>query len=255
MEKENLSKITVEICAGSYRDCRTAWEAGAGRVELNSALSLGGLTPGLSDFLAAKKDCGCPIVCMVRPRGAGFCYRAEEIRMMLEDARRFLENGADGIAFGFLREDRRVDGEWTRRMCRLIHGYGKEAVFHRAFDVTPDADAAMETLLDCRVDRVLTSGQKGTAMEGISLIAHLQETYGSWIEILPGSGLNGGNAAQMIRQSGVRQIHASCKGYGRDLTTTGNGVTYACLCPPYEDGYLMVDGDAVRELVKAVQAC
>ena len=254
-EKVNLPKKIVEICAGSYQDCRIAWEAGADRVELNSALSLGGLTPGLSDFLAAKKDCGCPIVCMVRPRGAGFYYREDEVRMMFADAGRFLENGADGIAFGFLREDRTVDRELTGQMCALIHRYGREAVFHRAFDVTPDADAAMEVLIDCGADRVLTSGQQATAIEGIALIGHLHKTYGSRIEILAGSGLNAGNAAQMFRQSGVRQIHASCKGYGSDPTTAGNGVTYACLNPPYENGYPVVDKDAVRELVETVKRC
>lgn len=159
MKNVNLTEKKLEICAGSYEDCRTAWEAGADRVELNSALSLGGLTPGLSGFLAAKKECGCPIVCMVRPRGAGFCYRDEEVRVMFGDAGRFLENGAD---------------------------------------------------------RVLTSGQQKTAMEGISLIRHLQEVYGSRIEILAGSGLNAGNAAEMFAGSGVSQIHASCKGYGSD---------------------------------------
>lgn len=255
MKNVNLTEKKLEICAGSYEDCRTAWEAGADRVELNSALSLGGLTPGLSGFLAAKKECGCPIVCMVRPRGAGFCYRDEEVRVMFGDAGRFLENGADGIAFGFLREDRTIDRELTARMCSLIHHYEGEAVFHRAFDVTPDADAAMETLMECGADRVLTSGQQKTAMEGISLIRHLQEVYGSRIEILAGSGLNAGNAAEMSAGSGVSQIHASCKGYGSDPTTAGNGVTYGILAPPYEDGYPMVDKEAVRRLVRAVRAC
>ncbi len=253
-EKELITKKTVEICAGSYWDVKTAWEAGADRVELNSALSLGGLTPGLSGFLEAKRECGCPIVCMVRPRGAGFCYREDEVRFMFEDAERFLEKGADGIAFGFLLEDRTVDRELTGRMCSLIHRYGKEAVFHRAFDVTPEADAAMEILIGCGADRVLTSGQQKTAMEGISLIRHLQETYGKDIEILPGSGLNADNAAEMLAGSGVSQIHASCKGYGLDPTTAGNGVTYACLNPPYEMGYPMVDREAVRKLLEAVRA-
>lgn len=251
--KEQMRKTTVEICAGSYGDCLTAYRAGADRVELNSALSLGGLTPSRGEFLLARKDCKIPIVCMVRPRDAGFCYREDEAAVMMEDARFFLENGADGIAFGFLGEDGTVDEERTRAMCGLAHYYGKEAVFHRAFDVTPDADTAMRVLIDCQADRVLTSGQQEKAMEGISMIVRLEKTYGSRIEILPGSGLHAGNAAVMLAKSGVNQIHASCKGYARDATTEGNGVTYACLAPPHEKEYLVVDGDAVRGLVKAVR--
>ena len=97
-------KGLLEICCGSFEDVKTAWQNGADRVELNSALYLGGLTPSTANLICAKEQCSIPIVTMVRPRGGGFCYSQDEYETMLLDARILLEHGADGIAFGFLTE-------------------------------------------------------------------------------------------------------------------------------------------------------
>lgn len=101
--------LEVEICCGSYYDTLQAWKGGAKRVELNSALHLGGLTPSLGTLRQVKKNTGLKVICMVRPRGAGFCYNMEDFEVMLEDAHILLENGADGIAFGCLTADRVQD--------------------------------------------------------------------------------------------------------------------------------------------------
>ena len=161
-----MQKITFEVCAGSYQDCLAAEKGGADRVELNSALSVGGLTPSLISLMRAKKETSLKIVCMVRPRAGGFCYDETEAQLMLEEAELLLEHGADGIAFGFLKADRTVDAEKTKKMVELIHVKGGEAVFHRAFDVTPEPAKAIETMIDCGVDRLLTSGQQAKALEG-----------------------------------------------------------------------------------------
>ena len=144
-----MQKITFEVCAGSYQDCLAAEKGGADRVELNSALSVGGLTPSLMNLMRAKKETSLKIVCMVRPRAGGFCYDETEAQLMLEEAELLLEHGADGIAFGFLKADRTVDAEKTKKMVELIHVKGGEAVFHRAFDVTPEPAKAIETMIGC----------------------------------------------------------------------------------------------------------
>lgn len=94
-------KPIVEICCGSYSDALAAWKAGATRIELNSALSLGGLTPSLATLKMTKQNTGLKVITMIRPRGAGFCYDEEEYEVMKQDAKIMLENGADGLAFGF----------------------------------------------------------------------------------------------------------------------------------------------------------
>lgn len=246
-------KNIIEVCTGSYQDCLAAWKGGADRAELNSALSVGGLTPGIASLRRVKKDTGLKVICMVRPRAAGFCYDADDAETMFADASLLLENGADGIAFGFLKEDGSVEPVLTEKMTSLIHRYGGEAVFHRAFDVTPDPFSAMEQLIACGIDRVLTSGQQAKAMDGVGLIRELQEKYGSRIQILAGSGMNAANAMEMIRIAGVHQVHSSCKSYACDPTTGKNGVSYAYLPAPHESDYDVVDEALVRKLVEAVR--
>ena len=150
-------KPIIEICAGSYEDCFSAALGGADRVELNAALSVGGLTPGAAVLEKVKQNTELDVICMVRPRAAGFCYSEKEKELMFEEAELLLWYGADGIAFGFLKEDGSVDAESTEKMVELIHRKGKEAVFHRAFDVCRDADASMGLLIALGADRVLTS--------------------------------------------------------------------------------------------------
>lgn len=246
-------KNVIEVCAGSYADCLAAEKGGATRVELNSALSVGGLTPTLATLKRVKEETSLKVICMDRPRAAGFSYDENDTVIMMDDAKVLLENGADGIAFGFLKEDGSVDVTKTKTMCDLIHSYGREAVFHRAFDVTPDPFVAMETLIQCGVDRVLTSGQKAKAMDGIDLIGELQKKYGEQVEILAGSGMNAGNAMEMIHTTGIHQVHSSCKGYDSDPTTEKNGVTYAYLPAPHAMEYDVVKEELVRNLCEVVK--
>lgn len=243
-----MQQITFEICAGSYQDCLAAEKGGADRIELNSALSVGGLTPSLVSLIRAKRETALPIVCMVRPRAGGFCYDETEAQLMLEEAELLLGHGADGIAFGFLKPDQTVDVEKTKAMVELIHRRGGEAVFHRAFDVTPDPVKAIKTLIDCSVDRLLTSGQQAKAPEGAALIAELQNKYGGQIELLAGSGVNDGNVRELIEKTGVRQVHSSCKAYHTDPTTEAGGVSYAYLPDSHRMDYDCVDEELVRAL-------
>ena len=135
----------IEICCGSYEDALAASRGGAERIELNCALALGGLTPSVGCLRLVKKNTALKVISMVRPRGAGFCYTETEAEQMFEDARALLENGSDGLAFGFLTEDGEIDAERTGEMIRLIHSYdGREAVFHRAFDCTSNPQKGHE---------------------------------------------------------------------------------------------------------------
>lgn len=241
----------IEVCAGSYEDCLNAALGGADRVELNSALSVGGLTPTVAVLRRVKQDTDLKVICMVRPRAAGFCYSETEKILMFEEAELLLSEGADGLAFGFLNADGSIDGESTGRMIDLIHGKKKEAVFHRAFDVCRDAHASIERLISLGADRVLTSGQRAKATEGKELLRELQEIYGSGIELLAGSGVDDTNARELMEYTGIRQVHSSCKNYREDPTTAGRNVSYAYLPAPYEQCYDVVSAEKVRKLTEA----
>lgn len=244
-------KTIIEVCAGSYEDCLSAALGGAERVELNSALSVGGLTPTVAVLRRVKQDTDLQVICMVRPRAAGFCYTEQEKMMMFEEAELLLDSGADGLAFGFLNADGSIDKESTGQMVDLIHARKKEAVFHRAFDVCRDADGAMEILISLGVDRVLTSGQQAKAVEGRELLRRLRKDYGSRIQILAGSGVNETNAKELMEYTGISQVHSSCKDYREDPTTALGNVSYAYLSAPHERCYDVVSAEKVRQLVGA----
>ena len=213
--------ITLEVCCGSYEDCVNAYKGNAKRVELNSSLFLGGITPSLGSLILTKKNTDLEVICMVRPRGAGFWYTEVEYESMLLDAKLLLENGADGLAFGFLHEDKTVDVERTKEFVELIHSYNGQAVFHRAFDIVNDRDIAIQQLIDLNVDRILTSGGYPTAPEGIEELARLQGKYGKQIQLLAGGGVHPHNVIELIEKTGLTQVHSSCKEWMEDPTTSG----------------------------------
>ncbi len=245
-------KKTVEICCGSYYDAKQAALGGAGRIELNSALMLGGLTPTLATLKMVKEELPLKVIAMVRPRGAGFCYSREDFQVMKAEARALLEHGADGIAFGCLKADATLDEEQTRAMLEIIREMGKEAVFHRAFDCTPDPYVTMERLIALGVDRVLTSGLKPKAIDGWELLKELQHRYGSRIEILAGSGVNVSNARTIMERTGVTQVHSSCKDWKTDPTTVGGQVSYSMASGELERCYDVVSAELVRKLLESI---
>lgn len=206
-----MKSVKVEVCCGGLRDALAAGRFPIARIELNSALELGGLTPSLSTLREVKKNVSVPVMTMVRPRGAGFCYSLQEKQIMFLDAEVFLKEGADGIVFGFLNPDHTVDEEMTKKMVDLSHSFGKTAVFHRAFDNTRDGDEAIRALIRCHVDRVLTSGQKETCLLGADMIKHLIDSYGDSIEILPGCGVRPGNVLDLLASTGANQVHLSAR--------------------------------------------
>ena len=242
----------IEICCGSYQDGLAAYRGGATRIELNSALSVGGLTPSVSSLIKLKQETNLKIICMVRSRAAGFCFEKEDIEIQFMDAKLLLENGADGIAFGFLNANKTIDIDTTKKMVDLIHSYHKEAVFHRAFDVTINPIESIIQLITLGVNRVLTSGQKNKAIDGKDLIKNLQETYGAKIEILAGSGVNYLNAKELMNYTGINQVHSSCKNYKTDKTTKSEFVSYSYLRNEHCYDYDVVDELLVSKLISSV---
>ncbi len=245
-----MKRDLFEVCAGSVQDCINAQLGGADRVELNSALHLGGLTPSLAMLKLVKEKTSLKVICMDRPRAAGFCYDDVEIETMFEDAKILLENGADGISFGFLNSDATINMTETKKMVELIHQYQKEAVFHRAFDCVDDPMHAIKQLIDCGVDRILTSGLQPTAMQGASVLEKLQSEFGNRIELLAGSGINANNIRALKEQTGLHQFHGSCKEWCKDPTTTVGNVSYAY---HESDDYDCVSLEKVKSIVQELR--
>ncbi|MDO4284715.1 MAG: copper homeostasis protein CutC [Eubacteriales bacterium] len=255
--EDNRKGITLEICCGGYADAMAAWRGGAKRIELNSALYLGGLTPSPASLMLVKENTGLEVIAMVRPRGGGFCYDQKEYAQMLREADNLLEYGADGLAFGFLHPDRTIDGERTREMTRLIHaaGPGRTAVFHRAFDCTDSLEDNALLLGTLGIDRILTSGGEPTAWEGREMIRMLCRNRGAgYPGILPGCGVQAGNAAALLEATGASQLHSSCRGWRTDPTGTGPRVSYGYAGAGKELAYDAVSEENVRRIVQVIAA-
>jgi copper homeostasis protein len=235
-----MSKVLLEICCGSIDDAIEAEAGGADRVELCSSLFLGGLTPSAGTLLEAKDRLRIPVICMVRPRGGGFCYTGAEMAVMERDTEWAAASGADGIVFGILEDDGRIDIVRTRRM--LGHVGSRPAVFHRAFDVTPDPFRAIDELADLGVTRILTSGQQDTVHEGLDLIARLIDHAGERIEIMPGGGIKPYQVDEVIRVTKCRQIHVAAWTHRPDGSTRQRpSVTFGGALVPPEDRYDVTD--------------
>jgi copper homeostasis protein len=200
--------ILLEVAISTLADAHAAHSGGADRLELSAALELGGLTPSLGTLDLIREAAPLPVIAMLRPRAGGFVYSAAESLTMQRDADLLLAHGAGGLALGFLNGDRTIDLARTREMLRQI-GPSRQTVFHRAFDLTPDPFAALESLIDCGVTRILTSGQKPTAVAGADLIGQLIQRARGRIEILPGAGVTPDNAAALIARTAATQLHGS----------------------------------------------
>lgn len=247
--EENVGKILLEICCGSIDDAIEAEKGGADRVELGSALFLGGLTPSLGTIREAKRRLQIPVVVMVRPRGAGFCYTEAEMATMERDTEAAMAEGADGVVFGILRPDGNIDVDRCKRLRRLAGE--RQAVFHRAFDVTPDAFRALDELMEMDMTRVLTSGQKDSVAEGAELIRRLRERAGERIEILPGGGIRPYQLQEVVERTGCRQVHLTAWKTTTDASTYANrGVTFGGALYPAEDRYEVTDAELVSRLKK-----
>lgn len=241
------SKILIEVCCGSVDDAVEAEKGGADRVELNSAIFLGGLTPSLGSVIEAKKRLNVPLMVMIRPRTGGFCYSKAEMEVMQRDAKLALEHGADGLVFGILTSDGSVDVERCKRIIELAQG--RQIVFHRAFDVTPDPLKALDQLIDLGFSRVLTSGQEKTAPEGTELIRKLIEHAGERIGVLPGSGLRTHNIRAFVEQTKVKQVHLSAFGQRHDPSVQHRPhITFSGEFRPREDQYDLIDSNIIQSI-------
>jgi copper homeostasis protein len=195
----------IEICVEGIDGLLAAQAAGADRVELCASLVEGGITPSLGTVRAALDQATVPFHVMVRPRGGDFLYSDTEYRSMLADVAALRDLGVPGVVFGCLKADGTIDEE---RMNELTKAAGPlNVTCHRAFDMTRDPAEALEALIRCKVGRVLTSGQRDTAIEGISLLADLVRQAGDRIVVLGCGGLDLGNIAEVRKRTGLSEMH------------------------------------------------
>ena len=200
--------MIIEVCAESYEYAVKAEKAGADRIELCRDLHLDGLTP---DYESAKRTINTlniPVFILIRPRKGDFMYSDEEFELIKHDILKFKEMGCKGIVSGVLNSDYSIDIKRTKELVELSRPL--EFTFHRAFDVVTDPFNEIENLIDIGVDRILTSGQKEQAYEGLELLKELNKRADNKIKILPGGGLKFG-MKNKFTESGFNEMHGTFK--------------------------------------------
>ncbi|MBW5398514.1 copper homeostasis protein CutC [Brachyspira pilosicoli] len=178
----------IEICVDGVESCINAEKGGADRLELCGNMFEGGTTPSYGVLQLAREMVSKPIYAMVRPRGGDFCYNDIEFEIMKREIKLMKELKIDGIVFGILTKEGKVDKE---RCSKLLDLWGtNKATFHRAIDVSSNLNEACEDIISLGFERILTSGGEANVMSGIIKLKELVEKYNDKIIIMPGSGIN-----------------------------------------------------------------
>lgn len=240
----------LEICAGSVKSAIAARDGGAERIELCAALEIGGVTPSAGVITEARKVEGLVLNVIIRPRGGDFLYNGYEVACMEKDICTCKRLGADGVVIGALTAEGDIDTATCKRLIAAADGMS--ITFHRAFDMCRNPKEALEQLISLGCHRVLTSGQAATAEAGIPLLKELVEQANGRIIIMPGCGVNSGNAANILHATGAGEIHASArKSVGSGMLFRHRGVSMG---NPDSDEYARkeTDADEVRAIKESI---
>jgi copper homeostasis protein len=222
----------LEICSFDLASALLAQEAGAHRVELCAGPAEGGTTPGPGTILAARERLHIDLYPIIRPRGGDFLYSDEEFDTMVKEVAYCKQAGCNGVVIGLLNADGTIDKKRAARLVELAYPLG--VTFHRAFDWAINPFEALEDIISIGCERILTSGQRPTAVEGAALINELVRQADDRIIIMPGSGVRADNILQLAEKTDANEFHTSAR------TKAGSAMEYV--------------NDAMNEDLSAVRA-
>jgi copper homeostasis protein len=238
----------LEICVETIDEAMAAADAGADRLEVCASMSEAGTTPSIGLVSAILERVNLPAFVMIRPRGGDFTYTDNELDVMRRDIDAMKRLGAHGIVSGVLESTRVIDKDATRSLLEAAKPL--PFTFHRAFDLAPELERALDVLRLLGVERVLTSGGASTAIVGASAIARLARQGGK-TRMLAGGGVRAAHAAELVRASGVTEVHARPSRPHRDNSVATRDLRFGVANPGSDRSEL--DPDAVRALVRALR--
>ena len=202
-----MAEILLEVCVDSVEGLFAAVEGGADRIELCSALELGGLTPS-PGLMRIASSVSCPVFAMIRPRSGGFVYSPAELDQMHRDVEAAGAAGLAGIVIGANDETGGLDRAALGALLRHRGGLG--ATLHRAIDLCPNPVSAVDMAVDLGFERILTSGAAPNALSGLTMLLAMADCARGRVSVMPGGGIHAGNAAEFLLILPLTDIHASC---------------------------------------------
>jgi len=236
----------IEVIGFNIESCATAQAAGAHRIELCDNPYDGGTTASHGFIKAARKILTNQLFPIIRPRGGDFLYSDAEFDIMKTDVQLCKSLGCDGVVIGMLHADGSVDTARCKQLVDLAYPLG--VTFHRAFDRTNDPFKALEDIISIGCERILTSGQKPTAMEATELIANLIDQADSRIIIMPGSGVRSENILELAEKTGATEFHTSAR------ISTSSKMDFIIEAMQENLTAVITDGDEVRKIIQLLNA-
>jgi copper homeostasis protein len=201
----------IEVCIDNLESLHLAIKGGATRIELCSSLALGGLTPSFGFMRKAAEISTIPVYAMIRPRQGDFLYDQDDIDAMLLDIEAVAEAGLQGIVFGVLTADGNIDMPLATQIVEKAQLYNLGVTFHRAIDQCANYEQAIEDVANLGCERILTSGLAQNVEQGVETLTHMVRLADGRISIMAGAGLTHENVAEIIHQTGVKEVHLSGK--------------------------------------------
>jgi len=238
--------MQLEICCFNLASALIAQQVGAHRVELCASPGEGGTTPSAGVINAARERLQIALYPIIRPRGGDFLYSEDEFRVMQREVEYCKRAGCDGVVIGLLKADGSVDKERCARLVELAYPLG--VTFHRAFDWTANPFEALEDIISLGFDRILTSGQRPTAMEGAGLINELVREADERIIIMPGSGVRSSSIAALMEKTDAVEFHTSARivqASGMEFVNGGMGE---------DQSVVMADGAEIQLILERLTA-
>ncbi|MDO2947035.1 copper homeostasis protein CutC [Aeromonas simiae] len=229
----------LEVCIDNLESLHTAQAAGADRIELCSALALGGLTPSFGLMQQAAHHARIPVYAMIRPRAGDFCFSDAELALMALDIAAARQAGLQGVVVGLLDDTGRVPGDALERLVQAAGPLG--VTFHRAIDLSCDWRADLEVIVSAGCERILSSGQAASAEAGLQTLGEMQRQLAGRASLMPGAGVNAGNVQKILAACAVNEVHMS------GMVWRGSALQSGVAMGSNDDGRInVVDADKIR---------
>ena len=203
-------KYIIEIATSDFVTTKSAVKGGADRIELCANLAEGGTTASFGTIKQCREVFDVSLYPIIRPRGGDFLYTDDEFAIMLQDVKLCKQLGCDGVVIGLLNADGTIDVKRTSILIEAAYPLG--ITFHRAFDRCKDPFEALEQLIEIGCERILTSGQQPSVVDGVELVTELQQKADERIIIMPGSGVRKENINMLADKTGCIEFHSSLRG-------------------------------------------